>query len=47
LYERTPSYLPEDLGAGDFVDILSAGAYTHTYSAVGFNGFAPLAAVAV
>jgi ornithine decarboxylase len=25
------------------VDILSAGAYTTTYSSVGFNGFPPLA----
>jgi ornithine decarboxylase len=47
LYERTPYYLPEDLTAGDCVDILSAGAYTYTYSAVAFNGFAPLNAVAV
>jgi ornithine decarboxylase len=47
LYERTPCDLPEDLGDGDFVDLLSAGAYTYTYSAVGFNGFAPLAAVTV
>ncbi len=47
LYERTPYYLPEDLTAGDVVDILSAGAYTHTYSAVGFNGFVPLTAVAI
>jgi ornithine decarboxylase len=47
LYERTPCHLPEDLTAGDFVDILSAGAYTHTYSAVAFNGFVPLTAVAI
>jgi ornithine decarboxylase len=47
LYERTPYYLPYDLTAGDFVDILCAGAYTHTYSAAGFNGFAPLTAVVV
>jgi ornithine decarboxylase len=47
LYERTPYCLPQDLAAGDCVDILSAGAYTQTYSAVAFNGFAPLEAVAV
>jgi ornithine decarboxylase len=47
LYERTPYSLPEDLTAGDFVDLLSAGAYTYTYSAVAFNGFAPLTAVAI
>ena len=29
-------------GEGDFVDVLSAGAYTTTYSSVGFNGFPPL-----
>ena len=27
---------------GDTVDVLSAGAYTTTYSSVGFNGFPPL-----
>jgi ornithine decarboxylase len=42
LYERTTYYLPADLQAGDHVQILSAGAYTYTYSSVGFNGFAPL-----
>jgi len=47
LYERTPYYLPDDLASGDCVDILSAGAYTQTYSAVAFNGFAPLDVVAV
>jgi ornithine decarboxylase len=47
LYERTPCFLPEDLAAGDVVDILSAGAYTYTYSSVGFNGFGPLTALAV
>jgi ornithine decarboxylase len=47
LYERTPYYLPDDLTAGDPVDILCAGAYTHTYSAVSFNGFVPLAVAAI
>ncbi len=45
MYERTPCYLPADLQAGDRVQILSAGAYTYTYSSVGFNGFAPLRAI--
>ena len=45
LYERTACYLPADLLAGDQVQILSAGAYTYTYSSVGFNGFAPLPAM--
>ncbi len=45
LYERTACFLPADLEAGDRIQILSAGAYTYTYSSVGFNGFAPLRAV--
>jgi ornithine decarboxylase len=47
LYERTACDLPADLRAGDHIQILSAGAYTHTYSSVGFNGFCPLHAVCV
>jgi ornithine decarboxylase len=43
LYEKTDYELPLDLTDGDFVDILSTGAYTTTYSSIGFNGFAPLA----
>ena len=43
LYEKNPYHLPLDLAEGDTVDVLSAGAYTTTYSSVGFNGFAPLA----
>jgi ornithine decarboxylase len=35
--------LPVTLRDGDLVDILSAGAYTTTYSSIGFNGFPPLA----
>jgi ornithine decarboxylase len=47
LYERTPCCLPADLQESDRVQILSAGAYTHTYSSVGFNGFSSLHAVCV
>jgi ornithine decarboxylase len=43
LYERTHYELPLALEAGDRIELLSAGAYTSTYSSVGFNGFAPLA----
>ncbi|WP_420821640.1 type III PLP-dependent enzyme [Pseudonocardia acidicola] len=43
LYRRTPYMLPLALRAGDAVDILHAGAYTSSYSSVGFNGFGPLA----
>lgn len=43
LYDKTGYQLPLALAEGDMVDILSAGAYTTTYSSVGFNGFAPLA----
>ena len=42
LYEKTAYELPLALAEGDTVDILSAGAYTTTYSSVGFNGFPPL-----
>ena len=47
LYERTVCRLPADLEEGDRIQILSAGAYTHTYASVGFNGFTPLPAVFV
>jgi len=43
LYEKNAYELPLTLGEGDMVDVLSAGAYTTTYSSVGFNGFPPLA----
>ena len=43
LYEKNAYHLPLALAEGDMVDILSAGAYTTTYSSVGFNGFPPLA----
>lgn len=42
LYERTPYLLPVTLEIGDEVLIEATGAYTTTYSSVGFNGFAPL-----
>jgi len=42
LYEKSGYELPLSLAEGDMVDVLSAGAYTTTYSSVGFNGFAPL-----
>ncbi|WP_229795420.1 type III PLP-dependent enzyme [Saccharothrix coeruleofusca] len=44
LYQHTCYELPLDLRAGDHVDLLSAGAYTASYSSVAFNGFPPLAA---
>jgi ornithine decarboxylase len=43
LYEKYGYDLPLSLSEGDMVDILSAGAYTTTYSSIGFNGFPPLA----
>lgn len=42
IYEKAGYRLPATLGAGDIVRIASTGAYTTSYSAVGFNGFAPL-----
>ncbi|WP_431855779.1 type III PLP-dependent enzyme [Azospirillum sp.] len=42
LYEKAEYKLPLDLKAGDRVRIHATGAYTTTYSAVCFNGFAPL-----
>lgn len=42
LYEKTDYQLPLDLRVGDKVHILSTGAYTASYSSVGFNGFPPL-----
>lgn len=42
LYQRTPYRMPLSLREGDKVDILGAGAYTASYSSVGFNGFPPL-----
>ena len=34
--------LPVDLRAGDRLLLRGTGAYTATYSSVGFNGFEPL-----
>ena len=42
LYERADYKMPMGLKAGDRVRIHATGAYTTTYSAVCFNGFAPL-----
>jgi ornithine decarboxylase len=47
LYEKTGLQLPLALKAGDRVWILATGAYTTTYSAVGFNGFPPLASLCI
>lgn len=45
MYERVPFDLPQSLQIGEKVLILSAGAYTSTYSAVNFNGFPALAEI--
>jgi ornithine decarboxylase len=42
LYEKEPYWLPISLEVGDKLLIEGTGAYTATYSSVGFNGFAPL-----
>ena len=42
LYEQDPNVLPFSLEIGSKVLIEGTGAYTTTYSAVGFNGFPPL-----
>jgi len=42
MYEKTPYPLPVTLAIGDKVLIEAAGAYTATYSSVGFNGYPPL-----
>jgi ornithine decarboxylase len=42
LYEKQPYALPVSLEIGDKVLIEGTGAYTSTYAAVAFNGFAPL-----
>lgn len=42
LYEKRPISLPLALKAGDRVVIRATGAYTLSYSSVGFNGFPPL-----
>jgi ornithine decarboxylase len=45
MYEKNAYSLPMSLQEGDRVLILATGAYTTTYSSVGFNGFPPLDAV--
>lgn len=42
LYRHHRYLLPECLRAGDRVQLLCTGAYTVSYSSVGFNGFGPL-----
>ena len=42
LYEKRPVQLPRTLRAGDKVIIRNCGAYTSSYSSIGFNGFPPL-----
>lgn len=47
LYERAEYKMPATLKAGDRVRIHATGAYTTTYSAVCFNGFAPLQQICI
>jgi ornithine decarboxylase len=47
LYEKAPYALPVSLAIGDKVLIEACGAYTTTYSTVGFNGFPPLQSVVI
>lgn len=47
LYEKRPVQLPVGLRAGDRIIIRACGAYTSTYSSVGFNGFPPLDVIAI
>jgi ornithine decarboxylase len=47
MYEKTPYPMPLSLTVGDEVLIDCTGAYTTTYSAVAFNGFAPLQAYVI
>lgn len=42
LYETVDYQLPLDLAPGDRLFLCSTGAYSATYSTVGFNGFPPL-----
>jgi ornithine decarboxylase len=42
LYEKNPYPLPVSLTIGDKILIEATGAYTASYSSVGFNGFPPL-----
>ncbi len=45
LYEKAGYELPLNLEVGDRIELLATGAYTSTYSSVGFNGFSPLKVV--
>ncbi len=47
MYEKRPLQLPLSLKAGDKIVIRNCGAYTTTYSSVGFNGFPPLDAIVI
>ena len=47
LYEKRPVQLPLSLAVGDKVVIRNCGAYTSTYSSIGFNGFPPLDCVVI
>jgi ornithine decarboxylase len=47
LYEKRPVQLTLGLAAGDRFVIRTAGAYTSSYSSVGFNGFPPLDVVVI
>jgi ornithine decarboxylase len=47
LYEKQPVELPLALKAGDRILIRNTGAYTTSYSSVGFNGFPPLDVVVI
>ena len=42
LYEKSGYCLPLTLDCGDRIQLLNTGAYTSSYSSVGFNGFPPL-----
>lgn len=47
LYQHTRYRLPMALQAGDVIQIHGTGAYTATYSSIGFNGIPPLRTVCV
>jgi ornithine decarboxylase len=47
LYEKRPVSLPVNLRDGDRIVIRNCGAYTSSYSSVGFNGFPPLDVIVV
>jgi ornithine decarboxylase len=47
LYEKRPVQLPVSLRCGDKVIIRNCGAYTSSYSSVGFNGFPPLDVIVI